>query len=277
MADFGSRNMGFFGGSTSGGGGSSTGVNGLNGTTNIGLGGTLSGNTQILGGGYDFVFSQAGSLVFEGSNVLGGANIGNYGNYIRLGAIDTSNNFSQLFVENEKIYTKFNSAEFGFYVEYDFGDTIRKSILGDYDDVFNQFKLIVDDINGFVKTTNADGDNGLIATSSYTQIGANNSTNNFYLSVDVGGNFISTFKNNIENGLSLDFVGKNYRIGGFNENNNYIQIDDTNNRITFETSNLTFTGAGLEDTNAPAGVGVTYLLVTLNNTQYSILCTETNL
>lgn len=32
---------------TPGGGGPATGVNGLNGTTNIGLGGTLSGNTTI--------------------------------------------------------------------------------------------------------------------------------------------------------------------------------------------------------------------------------------
>jgi hypothetical protein len=42
-----------------GGGGSATGVNGLNGTTNIGLGGTLSQNTTITTGGFNWIFNNA--------------------------------------------------------------------------------------------------------------------------------------------------------------------------------------------------------------------------
>lgn len=49
-----------------GGGGSATGVNGLNGTTNIGLGGTLSQNTTEITGGFNFNINNA---------TAGGANI----------------------------------------------------------------------------------------------------------------------------------------------------------------------------------------------------------
>jgi len=69
MANFGNAIMGFFsGGATGGGGGTSTGINGLNGTTNIGLGGTLSGNTLIDANGLSFEMSNAFLVSFEGTS-----------------------------------------------------------------------------------------------------------------------------------------------------------------------------------------------------------------
>jgi hypothetical protein len=53
-------------------------------------------------------------------------------------------------------------------------------------------------------------------------------------------------------------------------------FDGTN--LEFNTSALKFTNASSQSSTAPAGIGVKYILVTLDdNIQYSILCTETNL
>jgi len=69
MANFGNAIMGFFsGGATGGGGGTSTGINGLNGTTDIGLGGTLSGNTLIDVNSLSFEMSNAFLVSFEGTS-----------------------------------------------------------------------------------------------------------------------------------------------------------------------------------------------------------------
>lgn len=54
--------------SNGGGGGGSTGVNGLNGTTNIGLGGTLTGFTQILGGTNDILFRSNNNFTIDRCN-----------------------------------------------------------------------------------------------------------------------------------------------------------------------------------------------------------------
>jgi hypothetical protein len=68
MANFGNAIMGFFSGGATGGGGASTGVNGLNGTTNIGLGGTLDGNTLIDANSLSFEMSNAFLVSFEGTS-----------------------------------------------------------------------------------------------------------------------------------------------------------------------------------------------------------------
>jgi len=260
MSDFGSRNMGFFGGSTTGGGGTSTGVNGLNGTTNIGLGGTLTGNTTIEGDGlytlyfFDFqvfdVFAQQISLTsYSGTD---NASLSFNGQQIR-----SSTTGSQLYG-----------------LELDF--TNSKFTLGDYDNVNNQFKIIVDDANTLISTTDSNGVNGLQIGGGFTNIGA--FTGGYtYLGINQGSKTISTFATaSTPNGLSIDFLNGLYNFGSFNTIGNFIAINDTSNSITTQTSNLLFEGASLQDNNAPTGLGVTYLLITLNGTQYSILCTETN-
>tara|TARA_R110000868_G_scaffold101361_4_gene279091 strand:+ start:5926 stop:6432 length:507 start_codon:yes stop_codon:yes gene_type:complete len=89
MADFGSRNSGFFGGTSSGGGGgTSTGINGLNGTTNIGLGGTMTGNTTIDVGQFTLFITNAFDIFLQSSN---------------------GSEFCDLSIKNTLIETTFNS------------------------------------------------------------------------------------------------------------------------------------------------------------------------
>ena len=116
MADFGSRNSGFFGGTSSGGGGTSTGINGLNGTTNIGLGGTLSGNTLIDASGYNFEMTKGLELSFKADN-----------NVIH----------SKLSITKDLIQTTFDdsiiSAQEGFYLDF----SVRQYIFGGTDALIN--------------------------------------------------------------------------------------------------------------------------------------------
>lgn len=274
MANFGNAIMGFFGGASSGGGGgTSTGINGLNGTTKIGLGGTITANTQIFGGGNDFVFTQFGNLVFEASNLLGIASIGNYGNYVRLLASDLSNS-SILLVENEKISTRFNSTNFGLDVEYDFGGTIRKSILGDYDNLYSSNKLIVDDLNELIYTQNVNGNSGIFIQTNENFFGHSNATYYCGFRVESDQRITSKISGNVTEGLSLDFLNTRYTIGGIVNNINFIEVDDGNNNITFKSAgNITFTGATLQTSTAPLGA-ISYLVITLNGQQYYILCQQ---
>jgi len=85
--------------SIGGGGSGSTGVNGLNGTTNIGLGGTLSQNTTINGAGYSLNIGTTGStlttLKLNGEQVqfenLNPRNIADQSR-IAIAVLDTTNN-----------------------------------------------------------------------------------------------------------------------------------------------------------------------------------------
>jgi len=116
MADFGSRNMGFFGGTSSGGGGTSTGVNGLNGTTNIGLGGTLSSNTLINASGFNFEMTNGLDISFKSDN----------------GVIN-----SKLSITKDLIQTTFNdsiiSAQEGIYLDF----SVRQYVFGGNDALIN--------------------------------------------------------------------------------------------------------------------------------------------
>jgi len=194
-----------------GGGGSSTGVNGLNGTTNIGLGGTLTNNTLIDTDGF----------IFEIQNGLN---------------LDS----------NQKLF-----------------------ILGDYVNANNQFKLIIDDANQLISTTDSNGANGLAIGTGFANIGAFTGSY-LYLGINQGNGTMQAFNTaSTSNGLSLDFNVGSYLFGSYNSVGNYIQIDDTLNSIITSTSNLEFNGASLEDPT-PGVIATKALLITLNGTQYKI-------
>lgn len=300
MADFGSRNMGFFGGSTSGGGGgTSTGVNGLNGTTNIGLGGTLSGNTTILGdsGNYSLIFND---LLFFGVYTTDGWLISNNDSNRLLRIISNISNPTSNYIQLENykdvtiagdscsfnIYYNsikslfFSTTEgaftnFGINIDYD----LRTTSLGDIDDEITKTKLVVDDTNGRIYTEFFTSNCGISLSETNATFSANDGTDNIGLNVTSAKEFNAFYGGNIVNGLSLNFDTFVYKFGGFDvpSNQNNIIIDDASQTTTFNANQLIFLGANIEDTNAPAGVGVTYLLITLNGIEYSILCTETNL
>jgi hypothetical protein len=292
MSDFGSRNMGFFGGSTTGGGGgTSTGVNGLNGTTNIGLGGTLSSNTIIDGnsGNYSLVFDNLfyfGAYTTDGWNISNNSsnrllrivtNLGNpSSNYISLEnyknilqAGDTCN-FNIYYNSIQSLFfstTEGALTNFGINIDFD----LRKTSLGDIDNAYNKFKIIVNDLNSQLYTTTSNGFNGIFITEVENFFGQSNA--NYYCGfrVEQDQRITSKIGGNTTEGLSLDFLNARYTLGGIVGNNNLIEVDDGNNNITFKSGILTFTGANLETSTAPTGT-IRYLVITLNGVTYQILC-----
>lgn len=149
MSSLGNGIIGFFGGESSGGGGgTSTGVNGLNGTTNIGLGGNLNQNTIIGGGGtYNLYFGDDSlidrisyfkirsiALDIENENTLSIAKIYADSNFLYLRFFDNTNGItSQLDIKGNLIETIFDdgvlSAQEGFYLDF----SVRQYVFGGAD------------------------------------------------------------------------------------------------------------------------------------------------
>jgi len=157
MANFGNAIMGFFsGGATGGGGGTSTGVNGLNGTTNIGLGGTLTSSTTITATGFDFLILDSNSFTFQ-------SNSNNSTSTIQ---IQGDNNFSQV-TDNisslyctitqtaNEIYTDKNGTEIGLKLDF-LNSTFN---LGDYNGSVHNTALVIDDTNYKLYTNGSNGSN----------------------------------------------------------------------------------------------------------------------
>ena len=246
------------------GGSGSTGINGLNGTTNIGLGGTLSGNTTIAGANFN--------LLFTGNNILQQTC-----KVYNLTCTDLSNNVSQINAGNSNFLilsqqnsTGINSNAQDLFYASNATALIRFVKLGDFNNYDNKYSFIIDDANEFIKTQNAAGDNGFILTNSFTLLGSYNATNYLYLTIDYGNNSISTFNTNgTSKGLKLDFTNNVYQFGSYTGGGNYIQILDSTKNIELLTTNLTFTGAALQS-NTSGGNSGEHLVITLNGTQYKI-------
>lgn len=103
-----------------GGGSTSTGINGLNGTTSIGLGGQLDGNTVILGLDFSFNMEGLSELVF------GSVDANNYYQLVlnTNGSILTTYNildglFTSMYVTNKNIYTKYGTNFAGIALDFD--------------------------------------------------------------------------------------------------------------------------------------------------------------
>lgn len=274
MANFGNAIMGFFsGGASGGGGGTSTGVNGLNGTTNIGLGGTLSSSVNITATGFDFNIINSNSFSFQSNANNGISLIQSVGNVNTSQVQDTLTSFtSTTFHTASQFYTTYNGNQYGLNLNF----TSQIFVLGDYDDINSKFKLIVDDANSLITTTDANGTNGLQIGTGFTNIGQFTGSYT-YIGINQGNATIETFDTaSTSNGLSLDFVNKVYKFGGFNYNATFLQIDDANLTTTLQTDILVPQG-GIVSVASPVGTGVVYLVVTIGGVQYSITCNETNL
>jgi hypothetical protein len=206
-----------------GGGGSSTGVNGLNGTTNIGLGGTLANATTILGAGFDLTINNAGKLLMDAA----------YWNFSNNNAVDTfksdsvhtfigcetqagsgvSFNFDRT---NQKIESKFNGVDNG--LNLDFAN--NRYYFGDFNGINGGTEIEIQNDNRQLI---------LVAGGNYTstQIVLNDLTQ-----------FISTRINGNEKGLKLDFANSVYALGDFdniNYNTSFI-INDILQQITTNSS-----------------------------------------
>jgi hypothetical protein len=147
------------------GGGGSTGVNGLNGTTNIGLGGTLINNTTI-NGGFDLTIASLKNITLSTTNINGNTGI-KLENSRYYSVVDDGVSIFQTYFyqENRKFYTTFSGGNFGLSLD----DTTGKFSLGDYGNNRKYNSFVVDDDN-----------DRFYITTSYNQV--NNAQDLFYVS-----------------------------------------------------------------------------------------------
>jgi hypothetical protein len=249
---------------TGGGGGStSTGVNGLNGTTSIGLGGTLTGDTTINGNGKDFSIQDT-------SFFITGSSDDNSQSYLQHTPITTSiltenkltTEQSQIDIYSNGINTLFNG---GVYIGLDLQFAQQKFIFGDYGDTNSHSKLIIDDSSTLIYTETLNGKNGFEISNDYCDFGSKNSTGYLYLQCNLDSQKIATFNQvSSDNGLSLDFSTNNYKFGGYNYDGTFIEIQDVGQIITINCEQeLRINGNLIENTTGNV-FNDDFLKVTIN-------------
>jgi len=106
--------------SNGGGGGGSTGVNGLNGTTNIGLGGNLDNNTTIFGVSKFFSIVNTSQTLFDTQNTSGKTSrIQITPSQLNFINNNTTSSFQSIIrIENEQIKTLLNASVYGLFIDF---------------------------------------------------------------------------------------------------------------------------------------------------------------
>lgn len=255
-----------------GGGGTSTGINGLNGTTDIGLGGTLINDTNINGSGnsYSLTFDNVKSFVVNSDlfnvnsvsnpNVFfnisttftelkclaGGFNIAN--NVTFIGDWDGYNNGTKIAIDadTQHILTLFGGSAFGLYI------TTDDTFVGDYGGVYKATQLIVQQSQYIIKTSlfNETGINytrygfyiDYNAGNPYTVIGDygnDNSGTRMYITED---KTITTALGVIQKGVICQFNIDKYSLGDFNSDTNGLTFVVNNNQFEIYTGKTENTG-----------------------------------
>jgi hypothetical protein len=270
MATYGNSIMGFFGGGASGGGGggTSTGINGLNGTTNIGLGGTLSSNTTIAGGGFSFLMNNLSSYTIDSLSGTNSSEIKATPTQVSFFVADSTplSTTSYFKIEKDRLYTTFRTTISGLDIDFD----ERKYKFGDFGGIGKNFALYIDDNNERIYTTTNNGESGFSIRNSELYFGSTSGSNLLGLYVNITTNSIAfQTATTTDNGLKLFFGSQVYQFGGLGGNGNVIEIKDTENTIDVQTQSFKLTGAGLETDTEPSG-GVKYLVVNLNGTDIVI-------
>lgn len=242
----------------------STGVNGLNGTTNIGLGGNLTIDTSITGNGINFLqfndlylfqtVSNQLNLQTQGNNIF--SQIYTNGSYLYLGIFDSITNENALIYFNQfEISTSFNG---GTNVGLFLSNKIGKFIIGDYSNQrkYNSF-VVNDDTNEFYITTsynqaNTDQDLFFATNDSagvrFVKLGDfNNYSNGVSLIIDDANTQINTKQGGLFKGIALDFDNEKYRLG---DNLTNINTDTPNNVIELVANGLKLTGVATSSTGS---------------------------
>lgn len=237
--------------SNGGGGGSSTGVNGLNGTTNIGLGGNLTLNTTVTGNGANFLqFNSLDLFQTISSNInlqINNANLYSQlfsnGSYIYLGSFNSSNDTNAIINFNENdIYTSFDG---GTNVGLFLNNQIGRFVLGDYSNQRKYNSIVVNDsTDTFYFTTsynqsNTDQDLFYAVNSSagqrFVKIGDFNAyTNQVYLNIDDANKTINTAFAGNAVGYNLDFDADIFTFG--NTTSSYIRCNGGSSSIILSTT-----------------------------------------
>jgi len=269
--------------SNGGGGGSSTGVNGLNGTTNIGLGGTLANFTQINGNTNSLTFRGIDTFTIDQTNNIDIKSIpsaGVAGGRLNLTSTKTDLFFgltgvssSTLNITAARIKSLYGIGQIG--LDLNFGS--GKFVLGDYnnDQKYNSI-VVKDTTDEFYFTTSynqANTDQDLFyainssAGSRFVKIGDFNAyQNNISLVVDDSNYRIFTTGSNANKGFYLDFDNEIYTFG---DNNAEIICDNLSQSIKLNTNNLLLSGT-ITDI-VPPPINPLYLIVNVNGNDYKIL------
>jgi hypothetical protein len=262
-----------------GGGGTSTGVNGLNGTTNIGLGGTLANNTTIAGNDKQFSILNTNLLTLQSTNSSLISFIQLYENKIYLQSTNSLTT-TQFGIITDKINSQFGTGLYGLLLD----DTTGKFALGDYGNDRKYNSIVVnDDSSTFYFTTSynqANTDQDLFYASNassgsrFVKIGDfNNYLNGTYLIVDDANNNISTYGSVGAGGISLNFATDFYLFGS---NNCEIQCDNSSQSITLSTPSIILSvtpeiQTGTITNTASATIPTNYLSIKINGNNYKIL------
>jgi len=273
---------------SNGGGGGSTGVNGLNGTTNIGLGGTLTGFTQISGGTNDLRLNNYNTLTIEQTNNIDIKSF--FSSSVIYGRLNITTSNTNLFfgdsttntlinLTSARIKTQYGNGEVGLDLNFSNG----KYVLGDYGNDAKYNSFVVDDLNDrFYFTTSynqANTDQDLFYVSNnpsarFVKLGDFNSyTNDTYLIIDDTANTLITSGINGIAGLNFDFSNELYELGA---NNAKVICDNSNDEIDITALNivLSTTPAILTATitnTATASIPSNYLSIQINGNNYKIL------
>jgi hypothetical protein len=261
----------------------STGVNGLNGTTNIGLGGTLSSNTTISGSNYNLNFNGTNNFGINNNNTsnAGSTQLNFSNNQIEL-LCDSDTTQSAIYITNLQINTTFdNSVEFGLLLDNING----KCAIGDYSNQKNSNSFVVnDDTNEFYLTTSFSQSNtaqdlfyanNASAGSRFVKIGDfNEYTNGVTLIIDDANSLIYTQSLNTgSGGIEFNFQFETYKLGA---NNAYIECDNLSQLININSPNIILNNtpqinnATITNT-ATATIPSNYLSIQINGNNYKIL------
>ena len=223
-----------------GGGGTSTGVNGLNGTTNIGLGGTLNNNTTIDANVKDFYWNNGsefnvGCLSCEFTSNTSKPFLSSDGNSTMVGITDGSGNGVSFYYDyiNSTIKSYYNNSNTGIFL--DFVHDIYK--FGSLLPILNQIQFIVDNTNQIIKTTQNNNNDGLyiepLMVKYYLGYETVNEIKGFHT---YGGNaFIMghlDYIHNVNNAI-VKSTGNFYASDGGYQNNCEISYADNNTQVSF--------------------------------------------
>jgi hypothetical protein len=259
--------------SNGGGGGGSTGINGLNGNTNIGLGGTLTNDTTI-NGNFNFSINSLKNISFQSAYGLGNSSItlnqNNFGTFIQN---VNSTLFSQ-FSQTEEIFkTTFNSSEYGLILD----DTTGKFVLGDYNKNRKYNSFVVNDNTDeiYINTNynylnNSEKDlfycNNSGSGNRFVYLGDfNNYTNGINLQIDDYNQSIATYKGITGKGIFLNFDTEVYQLG---DTSAQITCNVGSTKISFNSDQFEFNGTDI--TSSPEAIPISALIVYVNNTRYKI-------
>jgi hypothetical protein len=259
--------------SNGGGGGGSTGVNGLNGTTNIGLGGTLTGNTTIQGA-FDFSLVNLKNTTISsvGLNGISAINL-NESSYYSLVGDNITIYQTYFYQQTRRFYTTYQGNQFGLNLD----DNTGKFAIGDYGNgrKYNSF-VVNDDTSEFYITTSFNQAN--TAQDLFYAFNISSGSRgiylgdfNFYLNgtsfiIDDANESINSANQGASKGFSLDFAAELYNIG---DNNAKITCDNLSQSISLTTNNLLLSGT-ITSSTAIQPIPAIFLNVTINGTPYKI-------